>query len=161
MPHFKFNLEGVLRHRSHVERERQRDLAQSQSQMRLVQEEMSRIQQAVQEAVADLRGYRLVGALDVPMLAAQRRFITAMQHKAMQVGQRIQLSSRQVDERRAALVVAAKERKAIEKIREKQYGLFLADLAAREHRELDEIGMQLQNRYLAAVESAGDSRGES
>ncbi len=161
MPKFTFNLEGVLRHRRHLERQCQRELAMAQSQVRLVQEEMSRIQQAVQEAVADLRGNRLLGPLDVPMLTAQRRFITSMQHKAMLVGQRMQLASRQVDERRSALVAAAKQRKAIEKLREKHYERFLADLGAREHRELDEIGVQLQNRYLAAIESADDPVGES
>jgi flagellar FliJ protein len=148
MPRFVFKLEGVLHHRRNVEHQRQRELALVQAQMQQLQAELRRLDQSVQEATADLRRSRLVGAIDMAFLAAHRRFVTSMQRNAMTLVQKMSLIQRQVADARKALAEAAKERKIMEKLRDKQFQRWLDALNKRQTEELDEIGTQLAIRQL-------------
>jgi flagellar protein FliJ len=146
MARFVFNLEAVLKQRKHIEQARQRDLAVVQAQMTALQNELKSMNDTVQTATEDMRRHHLTGKLDLGFLAAHRRFTIAMQRKAMTLVQKIALVQRQVDEARQALADAAKDRKAIEKLKEKQHQQWLADLHRKEAEQMDEIGMQLAYR---------------
>lgn len=143
MAKFVFKLEAVLRQRKHVEGERQRALALVQAQMTQLQNELRLVNETVQTSTTDLRENRLVGKLDLHFLAAHRRFTLATQRKAMQLVQKMALVQRSVDEARLALAEAAKERKAIEKLREKHHQRWAEDIGRREAAQLDEISMQM------------------
>jgi flagellar protein FliJ len=139
MPRFEFQLEGLLRQRRSIERQRQRELAMIQLEMRQQEEELKQVDGAVQEATRDICDNRLVGALDMNFITAHRRFVAATQRKAMAIVQKMALIQRRLDEVRKSLAEAATRRKVVE----------------RELNELDEIGMQLGYRQLA--EEAGIS----
>jgi flagellar export protein FliJ len=62
-----------------------------------------------------------------------------------------------VDEARAQLAEAAKQRKIIEKLREQQFERWKADQAKRELAQLDEIGMQLAYQNLTDPNGPGES----
>ena len=160
MSAFRFQLEGVLRHRKNIERDRQRRVALIQNQMNQLQAELRRLDQEAQDATAELRGSRLTGTLDMSYLAAQRRYMAAVQRKAMSVVQRMALVQRDLDEARKALAEAAKRRKVMEKLRERYFQRWLEALNKKEMDAMDEIGMQLANHDLAAeveaVQEAGD-----
>ena len=141
MAKFVFKLEGVLRQRKHVEREKQRELAIKQRQLVELQGYLQQLQQTVNGANNDVRLNRLTGRLDMGFLAAHRRFLTGMQRQAMGVVQKI------------ALAEAAKQRKVIEKLRERQLARWKAEQSRRELAELDEIGMQLAYQDLTMGES--------
>lgn len=146
MAKFDFKLEGVLQHRKNVERERQRELAIAQAQLTQMEKQLRELDQDVQQASGDLRQNRLVGRLDLNFLAAHRRFVAAMQKKGMTLVQRMAVAQKQVDEARKALVQAAIQRKAIEKLREKQHQRWQDDHNRNQAEEIDEIGMQLTCR---------------
>jgi flagellar protein FliJ len=157
MAKFVFRLEGVLRQRKHVEREKQRELALKQRQLVELQGHLQQLQQTVETANNDVRRNRLTGRLDMGFLAAHRRFLTGMQRQAMEMFQKIALAARAVDEARAELAQAAKQRKVIEKLRERQFARWKAELSRRELAELDEIGMQLAYQDLTMGESGRES----
>ena len=148
MAKFVFKLEGVLRQREQVEQEKQRILAARQSQLVELQNMLLQIQREVSASNDDIRQNHLVGRLNMEFLAAHRRFLTGMQRQAMGAIQKMQLAQRAVDEARAALAEAAKERKAIEKLREKQLERWQSEQNRRELAEMDEIGMQLAYQAL-------------
>lgn len=148
MARFVFQLDGVLRQRKDIEQRRQRELARIDSQMSQLQIELRQLNLDVQTATVEMRQQHLVGRLDLSFLAAHRRFMQAMQRKAMTLVQRMSLVQKQVDQARAALLEAAKARKAVEKLRERQYERWLADVNRREAAEMDEIGMQLTYRQM-------------
>jgi len=162
MAAFGFQLEGVLRHRKTIERERQRELAGAAAQMQQLRSELQHLDGNMREAMVELRERGLIGRLDMSYLAAHRRFATAMQQRAMVLAQRMALSQRQMDDRRKALAEAAKERKVMEKLRERHYERWLEDVKRREMQDLDEIGMQLSYRQARdegmAVEEGGAGR---
>ena len=159
MAKFEFQLEGVLRHRKNVEQERQRELSIVQAQLQQLESELRQLDQEVQGASGDLRQNRLVGRLDLNYLAAHRRFVGAMQKKAMSLVQRMALIQKQVEEARRALAHAAVQRKAIEKLREKQHKEWLDAFNKRQAEEMDEIGMQLTRRH--HNEQAANPAGEA
>jgi flagellar FliJ protein len=152
---FIFKLEGVLRQRKHVEREKQRALAFKQQALVGLQAQLQRLQDTVQQANGDVRTNRLVGRLDMQFLAAHRRFLAGMQRQALGIVQKIALAQRAVDESRAELAEAARQRKVIEKLREKQFERWRAEQNRRELAQLDEIGMQLAYENLTGDSPAG------
>lgn len=143
MPKFVFQLEGVLRHRKTVEEQRQRELGLAQAEMAKMEAELRSMDDAARGVSDDVRTNRLTGMLDMAFLAAHRRYVAAMQRKAMALAQRMAVQQRAVDEARRQLAEAAKQRKIIEKLRERQFERWRSDHARREGAELDEVNMQL------------------
>ncbi len=143
MAKFTFNLEGVLTQREHIERQRQRDLAEAQGVVAKLEQQLKGVEGTQSDALRDLRENRLVGSIDLAFLAAHRRFMLATQKKGMDIVQQIANAQRTVDTARAALIEAAKQRKAIEILRDKRHELWKQEQAKKEMDALDEASMQL------------------
>lgn len=158
MAKFVFKLRGVLRQREHVEKEKMRILAQCVKHEADCQAELQRLRESVQQSNDDMRNHHLVGVLDMSFITAHRRFMGAMQRQATAIAQKIANAQQRVKDARLALAEAAKQRKVIEKLREKQHEKWLAELHAKEMRDQDEIGMQLA--FQAGIEEALTDRGE-
>lgn len=151
MPRFVFPLEAVLRHRARAEQERQRELAVAQAEMARLQGELKALNDAMQSSTADMKANHLTGSLDVSFLAAHRRYTVAMQRSGMTLVQDIARQQRKVDEAQRLLNEAARERKIMEKLRERQYERWRAEVGRKEAAGLDEVGMQLAYRNHAAT----------
>jgi flagellar FliJ protein len=143
MPKFVFQLEGVLRHRKTLEEQRQRELGVAQTELSKMQAELRSMDEAAKGVSTDVRDNRLTGTLDMAFLAAHRRYVLAMQRKAVALAQRMALQQQAVDAARRQLAEAAKQRKIIEKLRERQFERWRADAALKASAELDEVNMQL------------------
>ncbi|HWE03153.1 MAG TPA: flagellar export protein FliJ [Tepidisphaeraceae bacterium] len=143
MPQFHFPLAGVLRHREHLEQECQRNVAGIQQRMREAQDALRELDQSMQRNIAEVRENRLVGRLDMGFLAAHRRYIASVQRKGTMMAQKMALMQRELDTARAALSEAAKQRKIIEKLREKQMHRWQQERDRKESAELDEMSMRL------------------
>ncbi len=142
MARFVFSLEGLLRHRKRLERERQRDLALIQRQARVLEEELREVGNSMTLTTQEVRN-RLVGRLDLAFLAAHRRYIVTMQIKGHNILAKIGALAPQIEARRVALVAAARDRKAIEKLKERRHEEWIAEQAKREMAELDEVTNQM------------------
>lgn len=143
MAKFIFNLDGVLRQRKQVERDRQRALAEKMAEVHRLSEELRQMDQSMQSAVADVRENRLRGPIDLAFIAAHRRYTMAMQRKATDQARRIVAAQQIADAARVELAEAAKQRKIIEKLREKRYQLWKMELERKAAMEMDEVGMQM------------------
>jgi flagellar protein FliJ len=143
MAKFNFQLEGVLRHRRRFEQERQRDYAVAQAQKTKAHEALKTLDERVQQAAKDLRDNHLIGEIDLSFLAAHRRFMQAMQRQGLALMQEYQLAIKKVAVAQAALAEAAKQRKILEKLRERQQTRWADALARKELEQLDEVAMQM------------------
>ena len=146
MPRFVFTLESVLRHRVNAERERQRELAACQAEMVRLQQELKALNDSMRASAQDMKANHLVGSLDVGFLAAHRRYTVAMQRKGQSIVQDMARQQKKVDDAQRLLADAAKERKVIEKLREKQFERWKAEVARKEAAEADEVGAQFGYR---------------
>ena len=154
MAQFKFNLQTVLRQRELIEQERQRALANVQRVYNDMEAELRRMDEAARATTQDLRDNHLVGPISVEYLAAHRRFSLAMQRKAMAHAARMSDVRKQVDVARAALIEAAMDRKAMEKLRERRLEDWTDDQNRREATANDEVAQQIGLRM--ARSTAGD-----
>jgi flagellar protein FliJ len=143
MARFTFKLEGVLRQRKHVEQEKMRILATALKHQNDCETELRRLSDTVQQTNDDLRRNHLTGVLDMSFLSAHRRFMNAMHRQSAGIQEKIAQAKLRVVEARIALGEAAKQRKVMEKLREKHHERWRSEQAAKEFRELDEIGVQL------------------
>ena len=146
MAKFVFKFDGVLRQREHVETQKQRELAIVQQEMTKLQAELKQLNDQVTGSTDDLRTNHLTGRLDLNFLAAHRRFMLAMQRKGAVLMQQIAAVQQRVNVAQAALAEAAKQRKIMEKLKEKSFERWRADLARKEMIETDEIAMQMGYR---------------
>lgn len=151
MAQFQFQLEGVLEHRERIEKDRQRDLAAAQTEMVRLDGELRAVNRDVQQSTADVRDHHLVGRLDMAYLAAHRRYMLGMQRKVLALAQRISAQQQVLDSARRALAEASKQKRIIEKLRERRLRQWVDALARREAAALDELTTQLSFRQLAEV----------
>jgi flagellar FliJ protein len=142
MPRFKFTLEALLRQRKRLERQRQRDLALLQRDMRQLEEELRQLGASMASTTQLVRS-RMVGKLDMAFLAAHRRYLLSMQMKGQSLMQRMATLKPQIENRRGLLLAAAKDRKAIEMLRQRRLEQWQAEQNRKENAELDEISNQL------------------
>jgi flagellar FliJ protein len=152
MAKFAFQLEGVLRHRGRVQRERQRAVAEVQRRLRALEEELKTLDRANQVALDELRSSHLVGKVDLNFLAAHRRFTAATGRKAISLAQRIAAVQKELEGARKGLSEAAVAKKVIEKLRERRLDEWNKARARHEAAEMDEIGAQLAYRHDLATQ---------
>src|ERR1700722_5280378 len=143
MARFIFKLEGVLRHRKQIERQKQRDMAVAQAVARQIEQELRSLNDSMRATTDQLRGEHLIGKLDMAFLAGNRRYVAAMQRKGQGLVQKLANQERVVDAARQLLAEAAKQRKAIEKLKERRWQQWRAEQESREAIQLDEISQQM------------------
>lgn len=146
MAQFDFHLDGVLRHREYIEHEKQRAVAALQAEVSMLQGELKNLDQTVQQSTADLRANHLTGPLNMGFLAAHRRFMIAMQRRAMGLAQVIAQVQIKLQDAQKELAAAAVQRKIMEKLKERQQTRWRDDRDRRELQQQDEITMQLSYR---------------
>src|SRR5215213_7493615 len=156
MARFVFQLDGVLRQRKLAEEQKQRELAVVQAEMTALEAQLRDLDQSVQSTTADVRTNRLVGRLDLDFLAAHRRYIAATQRKALELAERMAAVRVRLDAAHKALAEAARERKIIEKLREKREAEWKAAQARKEMAALDEIGTRIG--YESGLQQAAEER---
>jgi flagellar FliJ protein len=162
MARFVFQLDGVLRQRKLAEEQKQRELAVVEAEMTALESQLRELDQSVQFTTADVRTNHLTGRLDLNFLAAHRRYLAATQRKALDLAERMAAVKVRLDAARKALAEAAKERKIVEKLREKREAEWKAAQARREMAALDEIGTRIGYesglRHTAEEQAAHDRK---
>jgi flagellar FliJ protein len=146
MAQFLFKLAPVLRHRKNVEHERQRDVAVIQARLNELESQLRALDADVQRSNEHMRQNHLVGRIAPDLLAAHRRYLGATQRRALEIAQQMANVQRSLDEARLALAAAARDRKILEKLQDKQRASWQAEGDRREGNALDEVAMQMAHR---------------
>ena len=160
MARFVFSLESVLRQRKHAEQERLRELGAAQAEMTRLQNELKALNDSMQSSAADMKANHLTGSLDVAYLAAHRRYSVAMQRRGFSLVQDMARQQRKIDDAQRLLAEAAKERKVIEKLRERQLERWKSEVGRKELAEADEVGAQWGYQQQLELSSADDAVAE-
>src|SRR5262245_8359643 len=130
MAKFNFKLEAVLEQRRHVERQHQRDVATVQQKILRLQAELDALSAVTRASAGELRrgGARLTAAT----LAAHQRFASATRHKAAALNQHIDDARHELTRAQAVLLESAKQRKVMEKLREREQQRWSEEMRRRE-----------------------------
>jgi flagellar FliJ protein len=143
MAKFVFKLQAILRHREHVEREKQREVANRRKVLDDAYQELRDLNDRVQQTIQDVRANHLLGVLDMGFLAGHRRYMLASNRQAGALAQKIASAKTAFDAAQTELLVAAKQRKILDKLREKQLMRWQDENHRREMIAQDEISTQL------------------
>ena len=145
MPRFRFELEGLLLARQSVERERQLDVAKLE-QERLAIERRIRSHQQFIAGGKDAVRERLSGSVDVGTLRAHAGETLNHMRAAQQEVITLAGVHQRLDKARARLIEAARDRRAIERLRERRFDEWKTRIEKLEDARLDELAMQIESR---------------
>jgi len=143
---FKFRLQTLLKHKERQEKSLQLDLAalrEAHRQECLVLTALEEEQKAQQRL---LRERQTMGRLDIPAIGLILGYMELLQAKEASQRDAIAILEQKIERRREELVAVMRERKTIEKLRERQYESYLLDQKRLESKVTDEISMSQYNR---------------
>lgn len=142
MQPFKFPLAAVLRQRELEERLAHKAVAEKLEVVREIEGELRQLQHTSEEAGQWLREGRLQGPINLQTLAAHRRYVNSVAVVGREQMQRLVIARQAAEETRKHLAEAAKRRKAVEKLRDKQEAEWRKSRARREAKLADESATQ-------------------
>lgn len=142
MKNFTFKLEAVLEQRALVERLRQKDLAEAQQAMLRVQAELDALEAVNRNSAADLR--RGGGQLSGATVVAHQRFAQAARQKAASLKRMRNEARRELEQAQAQLTEAAKQRKVMEKLREREHARWREAVQRSELIEAEEVARRME-----------------
>jgi len=145
MKKFRYRLEPLLKVKTHLERERQKELAVAQTQVRQQEDQLTAVDRQ-RAATLERQRERLAGRLSVAELLIHARYLLRLKGE-MLTGQEILRGLRsQAEERRRLLVEAARERKKYERLKEKQLERHFKELSALERKQVEEVAITAHRR---------------
>jgi flagellar protein FliJ len=154
--HFRFSLAKVLELREQVEQERQRELSVELAELYARERERVRIEQLREQYQAEL-GRLQQGTVDINQVMQYFASLKDLARELVVCQERIVEAEALVEAARARLTVASQEKKAIEKLRERQLEAWKLEQARLETLALDEASQLRFNRRVARSHEAADS----
>ena len=145
MGKFTFKLESVLDQRKHVELQRQRDVATAQTKLLRLQAEFDALSALTRTSAAQLRTTQRLSAA---ALAAHQRFSAGVAQKTSSLKHHLAQALREMNDAQLALTEAAKQRKVMEKLREREQAKWAETQRRRDLAEADEVARQVSQSGL-------------
>lgn len=136
MRRFEFSLQKVLDYRQRREEQALRAFAEAQAQLA---QERAVLESLLHEREACLRRSQRRHRLMMSMLTVEQTYLSALEERIVVQRERVTQAERLLEERRQALLEAQRERKALERLREKQYEQWRQEMLRVEQKALDEL----------------------
>jgi flagellar FliJ protein len=136
MRRFVFSLQKVLEYRQRLEEQAIRAFAEAQAQL---MHEQAVLHKLLIEREECLRCSHRRQHLSVELLAVEQTYLSALEERIEQQRQRVAEAEKVLEEKRQALIEAQRERKTLERLREKQYEEWRQEWLRTEQKALDEL----------------------
>jgi flagellar protein FliJ len=157
MARFEFKLEALLTHRAQIEKDKQRRLAQVQQQKQAVLRKIQDAEAQIRNENRTLGAKELTGKLDMQYIAHEKRFVGALTVRIVLAQQEVAALEVTLAAARKDLLAAARARKVIEKLKERQFARWRQEQERKEAAAMDEIGTQLAVRAGSGGQGEGDA----
>lgn len=148
MKQFTYRLEPLLKVKAHLEKEKQRDLAEALQRVYAQKAQLGEIDTHREQTVEHQRE-SMTGKLSLAELLVCSRYLTRLKKDAVAGQELLRGYERKADEKREKLVEATKEKKIYEKLKEKQQDEFMKSVEELERKENDEIAGNCYRRNKA------------
>ena len=139
MKKFKYRLETLLKVKSQVEKEKQREHAAALRKVYEQKEHLDKIDRRRRDNLGRQRQALEENISIVDMLIYTRYFLK-LKRDSVAGSELLRGLQRKSEEKRQDLIAASKERKIYEKLKEKQHKKYSDEMELAEKKELDEIG---------------------
>ncbi len=144
MKRFRYRLEPLLKIKSHVEKQRQKEHAAALHQVYRQQEHLDEIESKRQDTFKH-QSERLTGKLSAVQFQMATRYLAKLRMDTLTGKELLRGLEQEAERRRVKLVEATKEKKIFDKLKERQRERYLTELDHTEQKELDELS---GNRHL-------------
>lgn len=118
---FRFRFETMLKIRRQREDQHKRIVADRLRQITTVRAELRQLDQLIHEENDALRSGQAVGRIDLQQTVRRRQWVMHLHKATLDAEARLRGLEAQLAQERAALAEAAKQRRIIEKLRERQF----------------------------------------
>lgn len=145
---FKFSLEPLLDVRKEAEKEKQRKVGKIQQEENELLGKIRSMEQTIRDQTRFLATQKLTGTLDLTYITQGKVYVGNLNFRIIQTMQQLAGVRQRLNLAKAELLEAAKARKVIEKLKEKQYHRWQEEQARKEAAFMDEIGTQLALRRM-------------
>ena len=139
MASFKFRLQKVLDYKQQVEDTKKQELFHL---MKIFHEEekvLIKLHELLLKKLSEFEE-KQQGELDILELLFYSGYISRLNGEIEQQREKLKEIARQITQKREEVIAASKERRIMEKLREKKYKEFMKEESRREQKFLDEIG---------------------
>lgn len=133
---YEFSMERVLKWREDIEKANMEDLAIIQNQLREQKSILNDLIKEEEKIRANSPRYR-----DVNQLKYQHLYKQKIEEKIQKQGELIDKTNEKLEDARQELIEAQKNRKIMEKLKEKDMSAYKASINNAEQKELDEIAV--------------------
>jgi flagellar protein FliJ len=137
---YRFSLETVLTHRKHAEDALRKELAQIQSALREAEQKMAGLDETITENLATIYGKQRDGA-SVTDITLYDNYIKLLSRERGRQVQRIRQMEHRLVQKRDVVVEAMKERKILERLKEKELEAYQKELERKERILMSEIAI--------------------
>ncbi len=142
MPTFRFRLTPVLHVREAARDERRAALADAMQAEAVLAKQMNEKKGQIAALVHELTKERAVGEINVERLIQGQRYEALLRAELAMLGEQARKVTAEVERRRELLVVADRDVRVLERLREKQRERFLVEEEHREIKFLDDVAGQ-------------------
>ena len=151
MPRFTFRLQTVLEHKQRLEELAQLEHARAQAAQDHEERSLAQLHDAEARGFAELERQRFDGRLDIESLQLGMTYLDALKVQITRQAQIVARVRRATEVKREALVASMQERKALERLREKQLKDFQVAELRREQVAQDEMVVMRHGRTQGAA----------
>jgi flagellar FliJ protein len=117
---FRFRFETMLKIRRQREDQQKRVVGERIAQIESVQQELHRLDQLAQQSVETIRTVQQGGRIDLQQAIAQRGWVAHLHKATLDAQTRLRGLEARLAQERAVLAEAAKQRRILEKLKERQ-----------------------------------------
>ncbi|MGI6036925.1 MAG: flagellar export protein FliJ [Limnochordia bacterium] len=146
---FTFTLQKVLDLKQKLEDELSLRLAEQERKLAQAQEQLRRLEAQQANQLQELEALQRRSALAMDLIALYHQHLLYLRECQQTQATYIEALRRERDQRREELVQVSKERKALEKLKEKQFQAYQREMLRQEQKQLDEIGGHVFLRNVA------------
>jgi flagellar FliJ protein len=142
---YKFPLEPVLSHRSFIEENLQKELAMLNKLLSLEKNKLRSYRKAKYEFLSELQKKEKEG-ITISEIVLYFSFVERLSNDIVKQRDRIFEAEKKVDQKRNELIEAMKNRKILEKLKEKKGEAYRQEVMKKEMRFLNEVAVDRFNR---------------
>lgn len=149
---FVFRLETLLKVRRQREERQKRVVAERLRQISRVRTEIDTLQERITEQVGAMRAEVSRPSIDVVSVVRNRHWLSHLHQGRLAAESHLHVLEARLAQERAVLAQASREKKVLEKLKERQHDRYNRELERKELNEADELGTA---RYVRAQGSDG------
>jgi len=133
---YKFSLEKVLEWRTDKEKDKARELAIIQRRLHEEEEKLEGLLNRLSQAKREIQSYK-----NIQKLQQQRLYIDQIEEEIERKKIEIEEITKRFDKSREELLAAQKDRKVMEKLKEKDFQSYKTQIQKKEQKQLDEAAI--------------------